>query len=96
MKGFFNGLLGQSDKKSSADVAKDRLRVIVETNTKLGVRLSAEQIDKMKHEVLAVVNKFISGVRMTDVHIQQRQEANADILEMNVNLPDPDDIKNHP
>lgn len=90
MKGFFNGFVGQSE-KSSATVAKDRLKVIVATHATLGRRLSPEQIDKMKQEVLEVVNKFVSGVRMTDVKIHQRQEDNTDILEMNVNLPDPDE-----
>ena len=42
----------------------------------------------MKREILAVVNRYVNGVNVEDVDIKQRSDANADILEMNVNLPD--------
>ena len=55
---------------------------------RLSRRLTIENIDKMKREILAVVNRYVNGVNVEDVDIKQRSDANADILEMNVNLPD--------
>ena len=52
------------------------------------IALTIENIDKMKREILAVVNRYVNGVNVEDVDIKQRSDANADILEMNVNLPD--------
>ena len=88
--GFFANLFGGSAKKqeSSANIAADRLRVIVQSDHRLSRRLTIENIDKMKREILAVVNRYVNGVNVEDVDIKQRSDANADILEMNVNLPD--------
>ena len=89
MKSMFK-LFGDNQEKtqSSADIAKDRLKVIVATNHRLNMRLSAERVEEMKQEIFEVVNKYIQGVQKDDVDIQQRQEDNMDILEMNVNLPE--------
>ena len=88
--GFFASLFGGSSKKqdSSASIAADRLRVIVQSDHRLSRRLTAENIDKMKREILAIVNRYVNGVSMEDVELKQRSDAHADILEMNVNLPD--------
>ena len=88
--GFFASLFGGSAKKqeSSANIAADRLRVIVQSDHRLSRRLTIENIDKMKREILEVVNRYVNGVNVEDVDIKQRSDANADILEMNVNLPD--------
>lgn len=86
-KGFFGSLFGESDKPTSASIAKDRLKVIVATHH-LHERLPPERIDEMKKEILEVVNRYVSGVKMNDVNIQQRKENDLDILEMNVNLPE--------
>lgn len=83
----FLGLFGESNKQNSASIAKDRLKVIVATHH-LNERLPPERIDEMKKEILEVVNRYVSGVRMSDVNIQQRKEDDMDILEMNVNLPE--------
>lgn len=86
-KGFFGSFFGDSNKQTSASIAKDRLKVIVATHH-LNDRLPPERIDEMKQEILEVVNRYVSGVRMSDVNIQQRKEEDMDILEMNVNLPE--------
>ncbi|MDO4896924.1 MAG: cell division topological specificity factor MinE [Moraxella sp.] len=86
-KGFLGSLFGEPDKPNSASIAKDRLKVIVATHH-LNDRLPPERIEAMKQEILVVVNRYVSGVRMNDVNIQQRKENDLDILEMNVNLPE--------
>lgn len=86
-RGFFGSLFGEPDKPSSASIAKDRLKVIVATHH-LHERLPPERIDEMKKEILVVVNRYVSGVKMSDVNIHQRKENDLDILEMNVNLPE--------
>lgn len=87
---MFNKFFSDNKEKTqgSADIAKDRLKVIVATNHRLNMRLSPERVEEMKQEILEVVNKYIKGVQKDDVDIQQRQEDNMDILEMNVNLPE--------
>lgn len=87
-KGLWSMLFGNGDEPTSASVAKDRLKVIVASHDKLSTRLTAERIDEMKREILAVVNKFINGVQIDDVNIKQRHEDSLDVLEMNINLPD--------
>lgn len=90
-KGFFNNLFGSKKTKpktTSAARATERLRVIVESEHRLSHRLNPEKIEQMKREILDVVNKFVRGVNIDDVNIQHRSEANVDMLEMNINLPD--------
>ena len=42
----------------------------------------------MKREILAVVNTYVSGVQIDDVNIQHHNEANMEVLEMNISLPE--------
>ena len=48
MAGFWSKLFSSDDKPSSAQTAKDRLKVIVASEQGLGKRLSQEKIDQMK------------------------------------------------
>lgn len=88
MKSFWSNLFGNNDEPSSAQVAKDRLKVIIASHDRLNARLTPVRIDEMKREILAVVNKFVSGVQMNDVNIKQRHENDLDVLELSINLPD--------
>lgn len=88
-KGFWSSMFGGAEEEpTSASVAKDRLKVIVASNQHLSVRLTPERLDEMKREILAVVNRFVSGVQIDDVNIKQRNEDSLEVLEMNINLPD--------
>lgn len=86
--GFWSTLFSGDNEPASASVAKDRLKVIVASHDRLNARLTPERIDEMKREILSVVNKFISGVQMSDVIIKHRHEESLDVLEMNINLPE--------
>ncbi|AWT49856.1 cell division topological specificity factor MinE [Psychrobacter sp. YP14] len=88
-KGFWSALFGTETKSSgSANTATERLKVIVASENRLNSRLTADRIEKMKREILEVVNKYVNGVQINDVNINHRHEDNLDVLEMNINLPD--------
>ena len=88
MAGFWSKLFSGEDKPSSAQTAKDRLKVIVASEQGLGKRLSQDKIDQMKKEIMAVVSRYVRGVDENDVQMTVRSEANIEMLEMNIELPE--------
>ena len=88
MAGFWSKLFSSDDKPSSAQMAKDRLKVIVASEQGLGKRLSQDKIDQMKKEIMQVVNRYVRGVDEQHIQMQVRSEANIEMLEMNINLPE--------
>ena len=88
MAGFWSKLFSNDDKPSSAKTAKDRLKVIVASENGLGKRLSQDKIDQMKKEIMQVVNRYVRGVDEQHIQMQVRSEANIEMLEMNINLPE--------
>ena len=88
MRGFWSNIFGGNEEPRSAQVAKDRLKVIIASHDRLNTRLTPVRIDEMKREILAVVNRFVSGVQMDDVNIKQRHENDLDVLELSIHLPD--------
>lgn len=87
MAGFWSKIFS-SEKPSSAQTAKDRLKVIVASEQGLGRRLSQDKIDQMKTEIMQVVNRYVRGVDEQHIQMQVRSEANIEMLEMNINLPE--------
>ena len=88
MAGFWSKLFSSEDKPSSAQTAKDRLKVIVASEQGLGRRLSQDKIDMIKKEIMQVVNRYVRGVDEQHIQMQVRSEANIEMLEMNINLPE--------
>ena len=88
MAGFWSKLFSGDEKPSSAQTAKDRLKVIVASEQGLGKRLSQDKIDQMKKEIMQVVNRYVRGVDEQHIQMQVRSEANIEMLEMNINLPE--------
>ena len=88
MAGFWSKLFSSDEKPSSAQTAKDRLKVIVASENGLGKRLSQDKIDMMKKEIMQVVNRYVRGVDEQHIHMTVRSEANIEMLEMNINLPE--------
>ncbi len=88
MAGFWSKLFSGEEKPSSARTAKDRLNVIVASEQGLGRRLSQDKIDQMKTEIMQVVNRYVRGVDEQHIQMQVRSEANIEMLEMNINLPE--------
>lgn len=87
-KGFWSSLFGNDNKSSSANTAAERLKVIVASENRLQDRLTPERIERMKREILAVVNNYVSGVQIDDVNVQHHTEANMEVLELNISLPE--------
>ena len=69
-------------------MATERLKVIVASENRLNSRLTSERNEKMKREILEVVNKYVNGVQIDDVNINHRHEDTLDVLEMNISLPE--------
>lgn len=84
--GLFDSLFGTA-KSNSANTATERLKVIVASEHRLHNRLTPDRIEKMKREILTVVNNYVSGVQMDHVQIQHHTEDNIEVLEMNISLP---------
>ena len=88
MAGFWSSLFGNDIKSNSANKATERLRVIVASENRLNNRLTPERIEKMKREILEVVNKYVNGIKIDDVNLQHHAEANMEVLELNISLPE--------
>lgn len=88
MAGLWSKLFSSDEKPSSAQTAKDRLKVIVASEQGLGRRLSQDKIDQMKKEIMQVVSRYVRGVDEQHIQMQVRSEANIEMLEMNINLPE--------
>lgn len=87
-QGFWSRLFGNDASSNSANIAKDRLKVIVASHDRLNTRLTADRIEQMKREILEVVSKYVNGVSIDDLNINHRHEDDLDVLEMNISLPD--------
>lgn len=88
-KGFWSNWFGSDNKNTgSANMATERLKVIVASENRLHSRLTTDRIEAMKREILEVVNKYVNGVQINDVNINHRHEDQLDVLEMNISLPD--------
>ncbi len=86
---WLDRLLGRQPTKTSADIAKERLTVLVASDNKqLRSRLTQDNIDKMKREIAEVVNRYIGNVALEDIDINRRTEEDMDILQMSINLPE--------
>ena len=68
MAGFWSKLFSGDEKPSSAQTAKDRLKVIVASEQGLGRRLGQDKLDQMKKEIMQVVSRYVRGV--DEQHIQ--------------------------
>lgn len=90
---WINKLFGQTQTQSSAQIAKDRLTVLVASGQhRLAQHLTEDMIDRMKCEILDVVNRYVAGVSADDVEIRKdkgdSEDGNIDILTMFINLPE--------
>ena len=75
----------RSNRKTSANVAKDRLQIIV-ARERL-TRNGPDYLPLMKEEILLVVRKYIQ-VEDGAVKVQMDKEGDCEVLELNITLPD--------
>ena len=75
----------RSNKKTSANMAKDRLQIIVASERL--TRNGPDYLPIMKEEILLVVRKYIP-VNDGAVKVQMDKEGNCEVLELNITLPE--------
>lgn len=75
----------RSNRKTSANVAKERLQIIV-ARERL-TRNGPDYLPMMKEELLLVVRKYIQ-VEDGAVRIQLDKEGDCEVLELNITLPE--------
>jgi len=69
---------------SSADVAKERLRVLV-AHDRLQTN-GPDYLPQLEKEIMAVIRKYVQ-VKEEDITVQLEKQGKTSILELNVTLP---------
>lgn len=83
------GIFGKK-KVQSANLAKERLKIIVEHSRSDAKR--PEFLNKMRQEILEVVNKYVQ-IDMADINANINNQGDSEVLELNILLPDTVDIE---
>lgn len=78
--GIFN-----KKKAPSANLAKERLKIIVEHSRADAKR--PEFLNQMRREILAVVNKYVQ-IDIDDIDTNINNKGDSEVLELNILLPD--------
>ena len=90
MLNIFSALKGKVKSQSSASTAKERLQIVIASNRKNN---KLPFMKDLEEELLAVIKKYIE-VREEDmeVKVQEDEETGLEVLELNVNLPEGDEL----
>lgn len=83
--GFFDFL---KQKKNTASVAKERLRIIVAQER--GARGGPDYLPLLRRELLEVIRKYVS-VDADAVKVELTKDGDHDVLDITVALPEGDD-----
>lgn len=83
------GIFGKK-KVQSANLAKERLKIIVEHSRTDAKR--PEFLNKMRREILEVVNKYVQ-IDIEDIDANIASQGDSEVLELNILLPDTIDIE---
>ncbi|UTW48822.1 cell division topological specificity factor MinE [Bacterioplanoides sp. SCSIO 12839] len=75
----------RKEQKSSASVAKERLRVLV-AHDRLRNN-GPDYLPQLQQEILAVIRKYVH-IEDNDVNVQLEQQGQTSVLELNVTLPE--------
>lgn len=81
--GFFDLFKGK--KPSTANLAKERLKIIVEHSRADAKR--PEYLNKMRLEILEVVSKYVN-IELDDINTNIAQHGESEVLELNIVLPE--------
>lgn len=73
-----------SSRKDSANVAKERLQIIVAHERKQ--RNQPDYLPKLQQEIVEVIRKY-AEIDQDDVEVQIDQSGDCSVLELNINLP---------
>ncbi len=75
----------RSNRKSSANVAKERLQILVAHDRTH--RSGPDYLPELQREILAVIRKYVT-IGEDDVNVQLEQQDNTSVLELNITLPE--------
>ncbi|MEZ9708793.1 cell division topological specificity factor MinE [Vibrio breoganii] len=76
----------KKDKPSSANLAKERLQIIVAERRREG-QSEPDYLPKLKDELIAVIKKYFEDVDDSDVELNLESDENTSILELNIKTP---------
>ena len=92
--GFFDYFKSRKPEKHSANIAKERLQIIV-AHQRAELNDNAKQpeyIAKLQAEILEVLKKYVH-VGQQDIKIALDNQDNCSVLELNVTIPEQADTK---
>lgn len=84
---IFSRLFGE--KKNTAEVAKERLQLIIARQHSGPDNRSPEFLQTMKAELLQVISKYVP-VDPKDIKVNLDRQDNMEVLEVNITLPEQD------
>jgi len=81
---FLSFLLGQ--KKTSANVAKERLQIILAHERVGGGNNSPDYLPALQKELLAVISKYVQ-INPEDIKVQFDRQDDLEVLEVKIEMP---------
>jgi cell division topological specificity factor len=81
---FLSFLMGE--KKRSANVAKERLQIIL-AHERNGRSRSPDYLPALQRELLAVITKYVS-ISSDDIKVHLERQDNLEVLEVKIELPE--------
>lgn len=81
---FLSFLLGQ--KKTSANVAKERLQIILAHERVGGGNNSPDYLPALQKELLAVISKYVQ-INPEDIKVQFDRHDSLEVLEVKIEMP---------
>lgn len=83
---IFEAIFGVKPATTSAQVAKERLQILI-AHERSGQR-NLDFMPKLKQEIIDVIKKYLTLDNEDDVKIHMGREGDYEVLEVNVTLPD--------
>lgn len=81
---FLSFLLGQ--KKTSANVAKERLQIILAHERVGGSDNSPDYLPALQKELMAVISKYVK-INPEDIKVQFERQDSLEVLEVKIEMP---------
>jgi cell division topological specificity factor len=82
--GFLSFFLGE--KKNSANVAKERLQLIL-AHERNGRSSSPDYLPQLQKELVAVITKYVS-INPEDIKVHMERDGDLEVLEVKIELPE--------
>ncbi len=77
----------QNKKKNTANLAKERLQILIAHEHADKSRQAPDYLPKLKDEILQVIRKYVQ-VNEKDVNVNVEKGSDYDVLELNITLPE--------